>query len=165
MPRVEERQLPGVGMCHEVQTRSGVKLGVVTHKTGTREMLAYDAEDPDAAHELFTVDQDEARTLAELLGGMTVTERLTEFFRTSLRGVTIEWAHVGADWHIAGRSMGEARLRTRTGVSVVAIIREGETIPSPAPEDRIEADDTLVLIGTPEAVVSAQATLEHGTTE
>jgi TrkA domain protein len=164
MPSVEERRLPGVGVCYELTTQSGLKLGVVTHKSGTREVLAYEPDDPDTAHELFTVDQDEARTLAELLGGMTVTERLTEIFRTSLHGVTIEWAQVGPDWQVVGRPIGESRLRTRAGVSVVAIIREGETIPSPAPDEEMRADDTLVLVGRPEAVEAAQQILEHGGT-
>lgn len=162
MPRVEERKLPGVGLCHEMETRRGLKLGVVTHKTGTRQLLAYEPDDPDTGHELFTVDEDEARTLAELLGGVSVTERLADVFRTSLQGVTIEWATVARDWQIAGRPMGDGRLRTRTGVSIIAIVRGEQTIPSPSPDDVIEADDTLVLVGTPEAVGSAQQILEHG---
>lgn len=162
MVEVEERRLPGVGLCHEFLTRSGLRLGVVSHKSGRREVLAYEEGDPDAAHELFTIDPDEARALAELLGGTTITEHLSDLFQASVGGMTLEWVTVGDRWFIAGKNMDDVQLRPRTGVTLIAITRGDDTIPSPGPEEHIEPSDTLVLVGQSEALKDAEALLEHG---
>ncbi len=38
-----------------------------------------------------------------------------------------------------GRLLGETRMRTETGVCVVAVLRRAEAIPSPAPDFRLSA--------------------------
>ena len=48
----------------------------------------------------------------------------------------------------AGATIGEDRFRTRTGVSVVALVRSNETLPAPGPEVALEADDVVVAVGT-----------------
>nr|WP_231754400.1 TrkA C-terminal domain-containing protein [Halapricum sp. CBA1109] len=76
-------------------------------------------------------------------------------------GTLLEWYNVDADTDLVGRTLADARVRERTGVSVVAIQRDDELLPSPGPDSTIEAGDTLVVIGSQEdirafdAVVSA----------
>ncbi|MGH2814647.1 MAG: TrkA C-terminal domain-containing protein [Actinomycetota bacterium] len=48
---IQETNLPGVGLRHDFTTRAGRQLGVVTHRTGRRDLLVYDREDPDAVLE------------------------------------------------------------------------------------------------------------------
>lgn len=164
MVRVEETALPGVGLRHEFEVRAGGRVAVVTHRSGRREILAYESRDPDEARELLMLDEDESHTLAELLGGTQVTQHLADMFQHSLQGLSIEWITVPRPWHCAGRSIADLELRTRTGVSIVAIIRGSETIPSPGPEAQIEGDDTVVAVGTPEELQDAVRVFEHGTT-
>jgi CPA2 family monovalent cation:H+ antiporter-2 len=57
---------------------------------------------------------------------------------------------VTSDSAAAGRSIGELKLRTKTGVSVIAIIHDGNTEINPGPENVLCPDDVLVLLGTPE---------------
>jgi TrkA domain protein len=45
---IQETALPGVGLRHDFTTRAGRQLGVVTHRTGRRDLLLYDRDDPDA---------------------------------------------------------------------------------------------------------------------
>ena len=52
----------------------------------------------------------------------------------------------------AGSTIGDGRLRTRTGSSVVAVIRGDETIPAPGPETVLTPDDLVVAVGTPEGL-------------
>ena len=50
-------------------------------------------------------------------------------------------------------------MRTETGVSIVAVLRRADAIPSPTPDFRLAGGDTLILIGTREAVEAAAAIL------
>ena len=59
---------------------------------------------------------------------------------------------VSQDSVAAGKSIGEIQLRTKTGVSVIAIIHDGTTEINPGPESVLNPDDVLVLLGTPENV-------------
>jgi len=53
---------------------------------------------------------------------------------------------------LAGESLGDADIRSRTGCTVVAIERDGEVFTDLGPEFVIESGDTLVVAGTDEAV-------------
>ena len=48
---------------------------------------------------------------------------------------------------VAGRSLGDLDLRRRTGVTVLAVVREEEPQPNPAADTILEAGDDLVLVG------------------
>ena len=52
----------------------------------------------------------------------------------------------------AGNSIGQLQLRTKTGVSVIAIVHDGTTEINPGPESVLNPDDVLVLLGTPENI-------------
>ena len=43
---------------------------------------------------------------------------------------------------------GDTRARTLTGCSIVAIVRDADVVPSPAPADQLRAGDVLVAIGS-----------------
>ncbi|MFM9662745.1 cation:proton antiporter regulatory subunit, partial [Streptomyces scabiei] len=58
-----------------------------------------------------------------------------------------------------GRVLGDTRMRTETGVSIVAVLRRAQAIPSPTPDFRLAGGDTLIVIGTREGVESAAAIL------
>lgn len=70
----------------------------------------------------------------------------------------------------AGRSLAELDLRGRTGATVLGITRGGTGIAAPGKLERLAVDDTLVLVGTTEAIEAAKAILagndlaESGTT-
>ncbi len=55
-----------------------------------------------------------------------------------------------------GRTLREAALRAERGVDVLAVVRGGERLPDPGPEERLRAGDTLVVIGPAEAVAGLQ---------
>ena len=44
--------------------------------------------------------------------------------------------------------------RTRTGSSIVAVIRDGESIPAPGPDFPLLAGDVIVGVGTAEGLAS-----------
>lgn len=150
MPEVTETQLPGVGVRHEFTTCRGDRVSVLVFRTGRREVALYDHEDPDAAATVLHLDEDDARTLTDLLGGNPVTEAVAGM--QQIEGVVLDWIPVEASSSLAGQSIGDGQIRTRTGASVVAIVRTDTTIPAPDPTEQLLAGDTVVAVGTPEGL-------------
>lgn len=157
MPDVTETRLPGVGVRHEFTTSSGERIAVLSHRTGRREILVYDRDDPDACTTVLHLSADDTRTLAELLGASQVTEAVTAV--QQIEGLAIDWVTVGASSSAVGSSIGDGRLRTRTGASIVAVVHDGTTVPAPGPEYRFEGGDVLVAVGTPEGLAQLRALL------
>lgn len=162
MPRIEETQLPGVGLRHDFVTRAGDRIGVITHRTGRREVLIYDRHDPDACRDVIRLDEDEGHALAEVLGGSTVAESLDTMIQQSVEGLTIDWLPATVSWSCTGHTVAETMLRAKTGVSIVAVLRGEQTMPSPTPDFRIEPGDTLVVVGTPDGIKAASEHLQRG---
>jgi len=154
MPQVEQTPLPGVGVRYDFATREGRLLGVVHRHGGRKEIHVGTAADSDAPPLCVGLDDDEVHTLVEVLGGRQVTESLARLQRY-VEGVAIEWLKVAAASPVAGNSIAAAGIRRRSGVSVVAVLRGDITHPAPGPEFRMEAGDTLVVVGTPEGIAAA----------
>ena len=161
MPKIEETSLPGVGIRHDFTAEDGSRIGVVHHRTGRRELFFCSAEDPDAVTHSLNLTDDDSHALSEALGGSSVIESLSNL-QQRVEGLAIDWLHVDEASPYAGKSIGDARIRTRTGVSVVAVIRGEQAHPAPGPEFRIEANDTLVVVGTPEGIKSVTEILTAG---
>jgi TrkA domain protein len=143
---IHETTLPGVGLRHDFTTRTGRQLGVITHRTGRRDLVVYDREDPDASQEVVQLTGDEAEALGELLGADRVVEHLADLQR--IEGLAIDWLAVRSGSPYAGRTIADTQARSRTGVSIVAVLRDGSAIPAPTPDVRLQAGDTLVVVGT-----------------
>jgi TrkA domain protein len=147
---IHETALPGVGLRHDFTTRTGRQLGVITHRTGRRDLLVYDREDPDACREVVELTDEEAEALGELLGADRVVEHLADLQR--IEGLAIDWLPIRPDSPYAGRDIADTQARSRTGVSIVAILHGNGAIPAPTPDARLDPGDTLVVVGTTKGV-------------
>jgi len=157
---VEETLLPGVGARHDFTTTEGQRLGVIVHRTGVRELLIYGQDDPDACAHTLRLEGDNLRVLVELLGGTQIVERLANL-QYSVEGLAIDWLSLPANSASIGTTLGSTAMRTRTGVSIVAVLRGEATIPSPEPDLVFEAHDVAVVVGTPEGILQADAILQQ----
>ena len=63
-----------------------------------------------------------------------------------IEGLTIEWLTIADDSPVAGRTIGDGAFRTRTGVSVVAVIRDEGAIPAPEPGFEPRVDYVIVCV-------------------
>ncbi len=151
MAEVTETQLPGVGVRYEFTTTEGERVGVLSHRGGRREVLVYDRRDPDAASTLLHLSADDTRTLSELLGASQVTAGIAAV-QQQIEGVAIDWLQIGPGSRFTDSTIGEGAFRTRTGVSIVAIVRGDTTVAAPGPEFRFAAGDVAVGVGTPEGL-------------
>ena len=151
MPEVTETQLPGVGVRHDFTTAGGERVGVLSHRGGRRELVIYRRNDPDACLAALHLSPEDTRTLAELLGATQVSEVLAAV-QHRLEGVAIDWVKIPDGSPFAGSTIRRGEFRTRTGVSIVAVIRVDSTIPAPGPDFAFEPGDVAVAVGTPDGL-------------
>lgn len=52
---------------------------------------------------------------------------------------------------VVGRTIGDVGVRTRTGVSILAVERGDRTITNPTPGTELLAEDVLVVVGSENA--------------
>lgn len=160
MAEVSETKLPGLGIRYDFVTGRGSRLGVLHHRTGRRELLVYDAKDPDACREVIALTEDDSRTLAELLGGSRVEEQLDHL--QQVEGLAIDWLTLAEGTPYANGTIGDTQARTRTGVSVVAVLRGDQAFAAPEPGFRFQPGDTLLVVGTPRGIEDLAVLLRTG---
>jgi CPA2 family monovalent cation:H+ antiporter-2 len=68
------------------------------------------------------------------------------------RQLDLTWMGVPADSLFDGRTLGELRIRTTTGASVVGIIRAGGFVANPDGNARLERGDLVAVLGTREQI-------------
>lgn len=159
---IEVTPLPGIGIRKDfVASSSGRRVGVVTLRDGGLDLIVSKAEDPDACLASLRLSVEEAATLSSLLGAPQVVSQLRDEHR-DLPGVSTRQLSVEERSPFNGRPMGDTQMRTRTGASVVAVMRAGEVYPSPRPEFTIVASDVLIVVGTQEGIDAAAKILVRG---
>lgn len=158
---VQETALPGIGLRHDFTTAGGRRVGVVSHRTGRRELLLYSADDPDACSEVVNLTDDEADALAELLGAARVVERIARL-NEQVEGLVTEGVAVEPGSRYDGQRLADTQLRTRTGASIIAVTRRGEVLPMPRTDFLFQAGDVVLVVGTVEAVEAAAKLLTGG---
>jgi TrkA domain protein len=160
MTEIHETELPGIGVRQEFDTAGGSRMGVLTTRTGRRELLLYDNEDPDAVRAVVHLDPEDSIVLADLLGATHVADPTASLQR--LDGLAIDWLTVTERSPVAGMTLAEADLRSRTGANVVAIVHGGRTNPAPGPHDVLTVGAVVVSAGTPDAIDSLLVLLQTG---
>jgi TrkA domain protein len=155
-PRTRIKHLPGIGLQYDFTTADGEHLSVIAHRNGSRSLDAYRGDDPDDGGFSLHLTTEEAAVLADALLAGHDDPRL---LRAAELGLVAERIALSAVSRWNGRPLGTTRLRTRTGASVVAILRGPNPIPSPAPAFRLAGGDTLIVIGTREGADAAAALL------
>ncbi len=160
MREVSETQLPGVGVRHEFDTDTGTRVGVIVHRDGRREIVVYDREDSDACATMVDLSAADTRTMTELLGASQVTEAVTAV-QQHIDGLGIEWISLPASSSSIGTTIRDGEYRTRTGASIVAVIRGDQSVPAPTPEFDFHQGDTVVAVGTTEGLAILRALLNE----
>jgi len=158
---VEQTALPGIGVRHDLVTTSGRRVGVVTHRTGRRDLVVYDEGDPDASIASIALNDDESEALADILGASLMLGQLSGL-RQQAAGLLTEQVAIPAGSRYVGRPLGDTQARTRTGASIVAVLREREVIASPDPSFRFEAGDVVVAVGTRQGLDGVTRILADG---
>lgn len=152
MTEIRETKLPGVGIRHEFTTRRGDRIAVVSHRSGRRDLVYYGSEDPDLSLMSINLTEAEGHSLSELLGGSKVIEHITRELEQRVEGLSIDWIEIPDGSPIADEPLADSRIRTRTGVLVVAVLRGDDTYPAPGPEFVLRPQDTAFVVGSPKGI-------------
>jgi TrkA domain protein len=158
---VEVTPLPGIGVRKDFALPSGRRVGVVTHRDGRIDLIISKSDDPDACLAELPLTAEEAGALANLLGAPQLVAQLTEEHR-DMPGIHTRQIPIESGSPYDGRTLGDIALRTRTGVSVVAVMRAGQVHPSPSPDFTLTAGDLMVTVGTSEGLDNAVKILRRG---
>lgn len=142
-----ETRLPGVGVKYTCQTAHGGRLTVILHNEGLRELYWFrhaDDEDPQAVIQL---EDDEARQIGAVIGGAYERPKIVEELEMAFGELSIEWVPVPETSPAIGKTLAECAFRARTGITIIAILREPEVVAGAQPTDVVERGDTLVTVG------------------
>jgi TrkA domain protein len=144
---LKETRLPGIGVKWAMKTASGSRVTVIQHTDGDREVYVHRRASDDDPSVVLELHDDEARQIGALLGGAYERPKIVEDLEMALGEFQIEWIKVPPGSWAGGRTLAECGFRRRTGVTVIAILREEESIAGAQPDDAIRDGDTLVVVG------------------
>ncbi len=148
---VNETPLPGIGLRDDFLTAKGRRIGVISHHNGQRDIVLYAKNDPDACTDTVVLSPGEADTLAEFLGTRRIMKRLSGG-EDRVGGSNPHKVLAPAGSTYADKTLGDTQIRSRTGASVVAVLRANDVIASPKPDFGLVGGDQLIVIGTEEGL-------------
>jgi len=158
---VKETLLPGVGLRYEFDNSDGGRIGVIAHRKGDFEVLVYAAKDPDRAQRVFRLTEREAEALAQILGAPRMVESYADLTK-EIPGLEAGQVEVRAQSPYAGLPLGDTKARTRTGASIVAVVRDEKVLASPGPTEMLRSGDVLVVIGTADGIAAVRQLIDQG---
>lgn len=145
--KIRESELPGIGQKFEIITRNDEKLVIVIHDDGRRELYHFDNEHEDVISSITLNDQ-ESRQMASIIGGMVYKPQALETIEMSLGDLVIEWFKVEPGSMAINQTIGSIDIRSNYNVTVIAHSKKGKKqLNNPGPDSIIETGDTLVISG------------------
>ena len=147
MNQVTQTRLPGVGTKFAFGTAHGGRIAVIQHNDGLREIYFFRRRDDDEPCAVIELEDDEARQLGAVVGGAYERPKVVEELEMVLGELAIEWVPVPDDSPAIGRTLAECAFRARTGITIIAILREPEPVTGAQPNDVVQRGDTLVTVG------------------
>jgi TrkA domain protein len=144
---LQETRLPGVGIKFSLRLAAGGRLSIIVHNDGKRELYWFARQHDDEPRAVITLDDDESRQLGAVIGGAYERPKIVEDLEMALGEMQIEWIPVPDSSPWIGHTLAECGFRAKLGITVIAILREPESVSGARPEDVIQQGDTLVTIG------------------
>jgi TrkA domain protein len=150
--------LPGIGVRYDLTTDGGKHVSVVAHTDGRRFLGFHDPDDDDNCRASVPLTPAEAGALGQLLTPAPIDPLHSDI---EIDLVTEQIPVTGRSPY-SGRTLGDTQVRSRTGASIVAVLRRSGAVPSPMPDFRFAIGDTLVVVGTREGVDAAADLITGG---
>lgn len=139
--------LPGIGTKYELETESGDLISVIFMPNGRVQLYTQPARCPDC----YAADLNpmETRRLGNVLTGaiMEAEEEGVEIAFSALADLRIAVHTYIISAHLSGKTISDLDIRSRTGVTILAVSREGKNTVNPRPDFRFMKGDAVVVIG------------------
>jgi TrkA domain protein len=152
---VSQQDLPGIGRRFDVAGEDGARVSVVMHHSGRVDLYARTRRQDEPTTVSFTDDQ--ARRLGAVLSGAYFKPAAVQHIEAVIGNLLVDWVTVPDNSPTDGRSIGALGIRRETRMTIAAIVRDGETIVAPEPDEALRSGDKLVVLGPPEALPALQA--------
>jgi K+:H+ antiporter subunit KhtT len=159
---LRETRLPGIGVKYGFRLDAGGRISLILHNDGKRELYWFRRAHDEEPSAVITLDDDEARQLGALLGGAYQRPKIVEDLEMALGELQIEWVPVPDSSPLIGKTLAQAALRAKTGITIIAILREPEPVSGAQPDDVIQKGDTLVTVGKGGQYPAFRRMLERG---
>ena len=144
---LRETRLPGVGTKFTFTTDHGSRVAVIQHLDGSRELYVFRHAGDEEPTAVLQLEDDESRQLGAVLGGAYERPKIVEELEMALGELAIEWVPVPSGSPAIGKTLADCGFRARTGITIIAILREPEPVTGAQPDDVIADGDTLVTVG------------------
>ncbi len=145
-------EIPEIGTKYEIESPKGDKVAVIFLTSGEIELdvLEAGAEKPSVTR----LTPEEARRVGSVLTGamLTVEREDVEVSFSEISDLRINIHVCPVTKGMVGKSIEELAIRKRTGVTIIALSRRGQSIISPPPETVFEEGDLIVVIGEREQI-------------
>lgn len=162
-----------VGLVSALRSDADNLFVVLTARTmNPNLLLVARADQPESEQKLEMVGADRVISPHKIAGkrmaNLLVRPGACEFLDVAMVGNLPEYflseLRVSQSAALAGQTIKQSGLRERTGVSILAVRKEGEKLfnPNPGVDTLIEEGDILVLIGTPEQMALMEQENEPG---
>ena len=144
---LRETRLPGIGVKYSLRLDGGGRIAIILHNDGQRELYWFRHVDDEEPRAVIRLDDDEARQLGAVIGGAYERPKIVDDLEMALGELLVEWVPVPDTSPAIGRTLAECAFRARTGITIVAILRDPEPVAGAQPSDVIQQGDTLVTVG------------------
>jgi len=115
------------------------------------------------AHEILQVGSAIRRQRYGLSGGTDTGLALISEIGDVARLLDFTWVGIPAGSRLSGHTIGEGRLRSTLGVSIVGIIRDGALAANPDSDATLESGDLVAVLGTRDQIARFETAARSGT--
>lgn len=143
------RDMPGIGTKYELDTEGGDRISMVYMEDGEVQLYVNSRDGESGSAELTPP---EARRVGNVLTGAileTEEEELCMVF-SSFADMKVKMHTFRLGERTAGKCIADLNIRKKTGITVVAVSRQGTSIPNPSASFRFERNDSVLVIGDSE---------------
>lgn len=145
---ITEVTLPGIGQRYDLAASEGGDVTVVIHHSGRRDLYLVDENgEPQAS---VSLSDTQARNLGAILGGAYFKPAIVEEIEAAIGGLLIDWLTLEPDAPAIGRTIAEMGVRSKTRMTIAAILRDHVPIVAPEPTEVLRAGDRLIVVGRQE---------------
>ena len=143
---ISESELPGIGRRFEIVATKGVRVVLVIHHSGRRDLyILKPGEDETVCAAKLTDGQ--ARRLGAILVGAYFKPAVAEEIENIIGDFVLDWVTITEDSPMVNHSIGDLQIRHRTGMSVIAIVRGKRSINIPDASEILNPEDRLIVVG------------------